>query len=200
MNNKTNAIVMLSGEGTTFQSLVDKCKYVNVVGVISSNPDANGIARAHKAGIPFKVVNQTSSNFNNDLIQSVSKLVISNEYTKFIVLAGFMKILPPTFIKFCSDAGIDIINIHPSLLPNHKGLNTHKRVLDSGDTVHGMTIHYVTDKLDDGPIIYQNSFPVRETDTEKSLNTQVKYMEQLYYPKVLDDIAIGSMTLYSPQQ
>lgn len=188
MCDKINAIVMLSGEGTTFQSLVDRCKNINIVGVISNNAEANGIVRAMKVGIPYKVINQNSQDFNNDLIQTVSNLT-TKENVKFIVLAGFMKLLSPNFISFCGDVGIDIINIHPSLLPNHKGLHTHKKVLESGDKDHGMTIHYVTDELDSGPIIYQHSFTVRETDTEKTLNTQVKYMEQLYFPKVLDDMA-----------
>ena len=128
-----NVIVLISGEGMTLQSLLDKCQFVNVVGVISNNPNANGLERAKQAGVP--IIESYSQ--INDIQNSIDNVISVFGGVKFIVLAGFMKILPKEFIKHFNDRQIHIINIHPSLLPKYKGLHTHKRVLEAGDAIHG---------------------------------------------------------------
>jgi phosphoribosylglycinamide formyltransferase-1 len=110
---------------------------------------------------------------------------------ELIVLAGFMKILTPNFFKKFHEK--QIVNIHPSLLPKHKGVDTHKRVLEAGDEEHGITIHYVNEELDSGPIIWQSSYFIEPDDDETSLKHKGHDLEHKWYPFVIDQLVQGRM-------
>ena len=153
-------IVFISGNGSNLQSIIDNGIKIN--GVVSSNPNAYGIIRARKANIPIMEMDEIG---NPDLI----------------VLAGYMKILSKEFVE-----KYNIINIHPSLLPKYKGLNTHQRALN--DSKHGMTIHKVVEELDSGEIIFQNSIKVYDFDDEESLKNRVLELEHKWLPVVIKQL------------
>ena len=115
--------------------------------------------------------------FDNELISIIDKIDV-----ELIILAGYMRILSPLFINLFSGK---ILNIHPSLLPKYPGLNSHQRAIDACDKEHGATVHFVTEKLDEGPIISQETVQVDTTDTEKSLAEKVLQREHILYPKVI---------------
>jgi phosphoribosylglycinamide formyltransferase-1 len=189
---KTEIIVMLSGKGTTLEAILNRCKNIKVVGVISSNPNVRGVQLAQSVGIPVSIADSSqyipeSLAVANELHYRIIKIVEKNPNVRYIVLAGFMKIIPKWIIQYMNnDYGIDIINIHPSLLPNYKGLNTHQRVLEAGDKKHGMTIHYVNEEVDGGDIIFQKEYGVMRPCDVDDLEQRVKFLEQKYYPIILD--------------
>ena len=147
--------VLASGHGTNLQALIDACQSGqirgSIVGVISNRPDAYALQRAEQAGLRRALVDHQQfvdrAAFENELIQ-----VLQSWQVDLIVLAGFMRVLTPNFVMRYSG---QIINIHPSLLPAYKGLHTHQRVLDSGEQLHGCSVHFVTPELDAGAVIAQ---------------------------------------------
>lgn len=146
--------------------------------VISNKPDAYGLIRAQKANIPTHTIehkNYTSREaFDAELVNTLAVYNI-----KLIVLAGFMRVLSPTFINKYQGS---ILNIHPSLLPKYPGLHTHARALESGDNEHGCSVHFVTASLDDGPLIIQAKVPVKASDTDEVLAARVLEKEHIIYP------------------
>lgn len=183
-------IVLISGSGTNLQAIIDKCKNVNIQCVISDNYMAYGLTRAEKAGINSIIfepyLNQSRESYCDDLASFVAR-----HNPQLVVLAGFMKILTPNFFKYFHDK--QVVNIHPSLLPKHKGLHTHKRVLKAGDKEHGVTIHYANEELDAGPIIWQSSFFIQPDDTPDTLAEKVHNLEHQWYPWVIDKLVIGEI-------
>ena len=188
---KTNIIVLISGNGNTMQSIVENCNNANIVAVVSNNENALGINKAKDLNIPTIIIPRDKYIIRElhelELENKIYKLVETHN-VKLIVLAGFMQILSPCFITFFDKLNVKIINIHPSLLPKHKGLNTHKRVIESKDTLHGMTIHYVNSEIDSGDIIFSVGINVDVDDTSETLERRVKTLEQRYYPVVIDDL------------
>ena len=173
--------VFISGHGTNLQALIDNCENgscnAEILFVLSNNETAFGLTRAQNHGIPTHVIkhsdHQTREEFDLELLK------ITKQYNPdLICLAGFMRILTPAFLDHFKDR---VLNIHPSLLPNHKGLHTHKRVLECGDTEHGCTVHIVTPALDDGEILIQRSISIYPNDTEDSLNDRVLAEEVIAY-------------------
>lgn len=191
----TNIIIMFSGEGTTLQAFIDKSWCANIVGAITDNPNAGGIDRCIKAGIPCLTIKKQkeSSKYDHEItILGHLQVMIANAGgIKYIVLAGYMRILSPGFVKHFENKGIKIINIHPSLLPKYSGLHTHKRVIEAGDKKHGMTIHYVDEGMDTGEILFQVECDVSDDDTEETLELKVKQLEQKFYPKIIDVKLMG---------
>lgn len=192
-----NIIVMLSGEGTTLQAILDKCTVAKVVGVLSDHPNVGGITRAQKANVRHIVLfdrrpNETKEAHTERMIRGLDIILQMNDNISYIVLAGFMRILSADFIKHFNDKGVKIINIHPSLLPKYKGLHTHQKALDNEDEEHGMTIHYVNEEMDGGEIIFQKSVYITDADSAKTLEKKVKVLEQEYYPKVIDSLILGA--------
>jgi len=183
---KKPIFVYISGAGKTLESIITNCNNAFVKCVISSNVEAKGLEHAKNMGIHTCVTDNEKPLVTDDLIYLIGTL----GKPKLIVLGGYMKILPESFIQFCYTHSIKIINIHPSLLPKYKGLNTHQRVLDAGDDEHGCTIHRVTSKLDSGPIIHQTKFNVLSDDTVESLTETVKIRERIIYPLVIDDMVL----------
>ena len=177
------AVILISGNGSNLQSIIDHADKIDlqISAVISNRDNAFGLQRAQSANINTYFVDSKIFNsrdaFDNELISIIDKLDV-----ELIILAGYMRILSPLFINHFSGK---ILNIHPSLLPKYPGLNTHQRAIDAGDKEHGATVHFVTEKLDEGPIISQETVQVDTTDTEKSLAEKVLEREHILYPKVI---------------
>ena len=176
-NNKI--VVLISGTGTNLQALIDSQKRYKykITAVISNNPQALGIVIAKKYGVDVFIVDHKQYKTRR-LFESAMSEIIDSYNPVLVVLAGFMRILEPKFIaKFTNR----LLNIHPSLLPKYKGLNTHKRVLSNNDKQHGCTVHLVIAELDGGTNIAQSILDIHEQETENSLNNRVKKMEYILY-------------------
>ena len=188
-----NIVVLISGKGTNLQALIDashRSSYT-ISAVISNKAKAIGLNRAKISGIDTYVIEQESFNSKLEFEESLATR-ISEINPKLIVLAGFMKVLSPQFVKLFRGK---IINIHPSLLPEYPGLNTHQRVLEDKKKIHGMSVHLVTEDLDGGPVIAQDSVYVLPDDTIESLAKRVLEREHIIYPKVVESLAIGKIQL-----
>lgn len=178
-------VVLISGNGSNLQAIIDHCSNdVDIKAVVSDQPNAYGLQRAKNHNIPTEVVTlnpqEPRENYCERLIA-----IIQHYEPRLIVLAGFMKILTPNFIK----AFPQTVNIHPSLLPKYKGLHTHRRVLEAGEKYHGITIHWVTEKLDDGPIVIQRQLEVHKDDTEQTLEDRIHRLEHRWYPHAIKMLA-----------
>ena len=180
---KKNIAVFISGRGSNLRTLIKHSKKKNslikIILVISNNPDAKGLKYASKSkiniyGIKFK----SKSNFENNSLKLLKKYNID-----LLCLAGFMKILSGNFIKKFSKP---ILNIHPSLLPKYKGLNTHERAIKNKDKFAGASIHKVTEKLDSGKVILQKKVRILKSDTVRSLEKKVLKIEHQIYPIAID--------------
>ena len=171
--------VLVSGNGSNLEALIDACKNDVIKGsidiVISNNPNAFGIERAKKHSIKCKIIDnkrfQTREEFDQAIVEE-----LNNCDPDLIVLAGFMRILTPLMIHAFKNK---IINIHPSLLPKYPGLDTHKSVIENQDSSHGVTIHFVNEVLDGGKIIAQGEIPVCSSDTLESLKTRIHAIEHV---------------------
>ena len=178
-NNKINLAIFISGRGTNLKSIFNfskkKKSILNIRLVISDNKYAKGLEFSKKKKISTKVIKFLKK---RDAENKILKLIKSNKID-LICLAGFMKILSEDFLKKCN---LNILNIHPSLLPKYKGLNTHKRVLKNKDKFSGCTVHLVNKNLDAGKIILQKKVKVNKNDTIKSLEKKILKMENKIYP------------------
>ncbi len=192
-----NGVVLISGNGSNLQSIIDNASGIdlNISCVISSNSDAYGLKRAEKAGIATAVIDHQlfDSRFKAD--KEIMK-VIDDSRAVVIILAGYLRILSPEFIeKYIGK----ILNIHPSLLPKFKGLNTHQRAIDAAEKIHGASVHFVTEELDGGPIIAQSSVELDSTDNAKSLASKVLNIEHVLYPKTIRWYTQGKIKLIDNQ-
>ena len=186
--------VFISGNGSNLQAIIDATSNGLIDGqiccVLSNKKEAYGLARAKKSNIPTIVIEhqnyENREEFDNALLQSLQKY-----NPDLIVLAGFMRILTPVFIKPYLGK---LINIHPSLLPKYPGLNTHQKVIDNKDTEHGVTVHFVDENLDGGPICAQSIMKVESNDIE-TLEKRIHELEHELYPKVIQDFAKGNLEL-----
>jgi phosphoribosylglycinamide formyltransferase-1 len=173
-----NVVVLISGRGSNLKALLDAELAGRIVGVISNRADAGGLAIAGARGVRTSVVSHrqfaTREAFDAALID-----VIDRHAPDLVVLAGFMRILTPSFVAHYSGR---LINIHPSLLPAFPGLDTHRRALEAGVKIHGCTVHFVTDALDHGPIIAQAAVPVLDDDDEATLAARVLAEEHRIFP------------------
>ena len=188
-----NIVVLISGKGTNLQALIDashRSSY-KISAVISNKAKAIGLNKAKISGIDTYVIEQESFNSKLEFEESLATR-ISEINPKLIVLAGFMKVLSPQFVRLFRGK---IVNIHPSLLPEYPGLNTHQRVLKDKKKIHGVSVHLVTEDLDGGPIIAQDSVRVLPNDTAESLAKRVLEKEHIIYPKVVESLAIGKIQL-----
>ena len=186
-------VILISGSGTNLQALIDAAPKLDfkIEMVVSNKPGVLGLKRAKRHKIPHKVIEHQSfdsrEEFDRDLSATIEKI-----NPDLIVLAGFMRVLGAGFIsKFQNH----ILNIHPSLLPKYPGINTHQRALDAGDHEHGATVHFVTEDLDCGPIIAQDSVLINSSDTAKTLALKTLEKEHVLYPKVVGWFAAGRLKL-----
>jgi phosphoribosylglycinamide formyltransferase-1 len=175
-------VILISGRGSNLQAILDATRAgqlpIAIRAVISNNPNAEGLQRARAAGVPTEVIDHRAyterAEFDTTLMQAIDR-----HAPHLVILAGFMRILGETFI--CHYVG-RLLNIHPSLLPAFKGLNTHARALAAGAPRHGASVHFVTNDLDGGPVIIQAIVPVRAGDTAETLGTRVLQEEHRIFP------------------
>lgn len=192
-NNNFPVVVLISGNGSNLQALLDFSNTGNytISGVVSNKSDAFGLKRAEQGNIPTTVV-EHSRYANRDLFDKALSEAIDVYEPGLIVLAGFMRILSPNFVKRYSGK---ILNIHPSLLPNYPGTDTHQRVLNAGEKLHGVSVHFVTEELDGGPVIAQKSIAVKSIDDAQTLALRIQDKEHLLYPAVVSWFADGRLRL-----
>ena len=192
-NNNLSVVVLISGNGSNLQALLDFSSAGNyrISGVVSNKPDAYGLQRAEQSNIPTTVV-EHGRYANRDLFDKALSGAIDAYEPGLIVLAGFMRILSANFVKRYNGK---ILNIHPSLLPNYPGTNTHQRVLDAGEKLHGVSVHFVTKELDGGPVIAQKSIAIESIDDAETLALRIQDKEHLLYPAVVSWFAHGRLQL-----
>ena len=199
MSKPLQLAILISGNGSNLQSIIDAIERgklnAQIRTVVSNNSEAYGLVRASKHGLNTWVIDHRDFQ-DRDQYDAVLQHYLESVAADYIVLAGFMRILGPGIIKVFEDR---ILNIHPSLLPAYKGLNTHQRVLDDGATVHGVSIHLVTAELDDGPIICQAIYPIETGDRVEDLQTRGHQLEHLMYPQVLCWLSDNRLTIEGGQ-
>ncbi|EMR12833.1 Phosphoribosylglycinamide formyltransferase [Methylophaga lonarensis MPL] len=184
-SNAARLVILISGRGSNMLSIIqaiqEKHLDAQIAAVISNRPDAAGIVSAQQAGIDTQLLDHKSFEsreaFDASLIQ-----VIDRYQPDYVVLAGFMRILTAEFVAHYAGK---LINIHPSLLPKFKGLHTHQRALEAGESEHGASVHFVTAELDDGPVILQAKVPVMADDSAETLAARVLEQEHMLYPAAL---------------
>ena len=188
-------VVLISGNGSNLQAIIDaigaKQISAEIVAVISNKADAYGLQRARSANIATEILSFAEFNDRQKYDQALMAC-IDTYRADLIVLAGFMRILTNDFVHHYLGK---IVNIHPSLLPKYKGLDTHRRVLESGDQEHGATVHFVSPELDSGPIILQGTMPVIATYTETQLAQRIHKIEHIIYPQAIMWFAEGRLSL-----
>jgi phosphoribosylglycinamide formyltransferase-1 len=177
--------VLISGSGTNLQAIMDAREHgsldVEIAVVFSNRANAAGLERASQAGIPTATLDHRDYPSREEFDQAMIDL-LTPYAPDTVVLAGFMRILSSVFVRHYAGR---LINIHPSLLPKYRGLNTHARALEAGDSEHGCSIHFVTEELDGGPLIAQAPISVQTNDTVDSLSKRVQQREHRLYPQVL---------------
>jgi phosphoribosylglycinamide formyltransferase-1 len=159
--------------------------------VISNRADAYGLQRARDAGIATRSLDHKAFDGREAFDAALIELIDAFN-PKLVVLAGFMRILSAGFVRHYTGR---LLNIHPSLLPKYKGLHTHQRALEAGDTVHGCSVHFVTEELDGGPLVVQAVIPVELHDSPHSLAQRVHTQEHLVYPMAVRWFAEGRLSL-----
>ena len=186
-----NIGVLISGRGSNLRSLIEAQVggqlSAKIATVISNVPDASGLEIAASHGIPIKVINHKEFDSRENFEGALNKALILADID-LICLAGFMRILSDTFVNNWRDR---LINVHPSLLPSFKGLNTHERALEAGVCFTGCTIHFVRPAMDDGPIILQAAIPTLPQDTPETLANRVLQQEHIIFPLAVRMIAEG---------
>ena len=179
---KLKLAVLISGRGSNLQSLIDACQSADypaeVALVVSNIPGAPGLARAEQVGIPTATINHAAFADRN-AFESALTQALEQAQTELICLAGFMRLLTPSFVTHWNDR---LINIHPSLLPSFKGLDVHQRAIDAGVRFSGCTVHFVRPDMDSGPIIAQAVVPIEGTDDAHSLAERILEQEHTIYP------------------
>ena len=166
MVKKVSSSVFISGKGSNLLTLIKNSQNsgfpLSIDLVVSNKKNALGLMHARRFNIPYKIYNSS----NQKIFEKLALKILKKKKIKFLCLAGYMKILSPAFIKSFNNK---IINIHPSLLPKYKGLNTHKKVLLNKENYSGCSVHYVTSILDSGKIILQKKIRIKKNETENSL-------------------------------
>lgn len=183
--------ILISGSGSNLQSFIDHVAAgdlaLDLCVVFSNKPDAYGLVRAEKAGIPTACIEHGSytdrESFDRAVIAELDRW-----HPELLILAGFMRILSPAFVNHYEGR---ILNIHPALLPSYPGLDTHQRVLDAGDEWHGSTVHFVTEELDGGPRILQGRLPVAPSKSADDLQHRVQAVEHQIYPEAAGLVGSG---------
>ena len=179
---KVNTAVFISGNGSNLQNLIkfslSRKSPIKITFVVSNRKKSKGLQYPKKFKIDFKIY----SFFNKSKSEKKILKDLKNKKIKLICLAGFMKVLSKNFIK---KFGYKIINIHPSLLPKYKGLNTHKRVIENNEKFSGCTVHYVNSNLDSGKIILQKKVKITKNETKGSLARKVLVEEHKLYPRAI---------------
>lgn len=192
-------VVLISGGGSNLQSLIDAVNAGKmpacIVAVISNKADAFGLQRASQAGIATEVLDHRAFDSREAFDQALQARIDSYA-PDLVVLAGFMRILTPDFVRHYTGR---MLNIHPSLLPLYKGIHTHQRALDDKAKEHGVSVHFVTAELDGGPVVMQAKVPVLPSDTAETLAQRVLTQEHIIYPRVVKWFVEGRLKLEGNQ-
>ena len=186
--------VLLSGSGTNLQAIIDAAAEglpVEIVHVVSSRPDAFGIERAHRAGIPVTVLNR---DVYADPVEADRRIAETLRYAhaEYVVMAGYMRKVTPVLLDAFPDR---VLNLHPALLPSFKGAHAIQDAFDVGVKVTGITVHFANEDYDKGPIVAQRAVEVREDDTHDDLEARIHEVEHVLYPEVLRLVAEGRVTV-----
>ena len=187
---KKRVAILISGRGSNMTALIEaaaeKDYPAEIALVVSNRPDAPGLARARAAGIVTAVVDHIPFGENREAFERALDAELVKHRIDLVCLAGFMRLLTPWLVTRWNGR---MLNIHPSLLPQFKGLHTHRRALAAGVKRHGATVHFVVPEMDAGPIVAQDSVEVREDDTEETLAARVLAVEHQLYPRALRAVA-----------
>ncbi|CAH9051567.1 Phosphoribosylglycinamide formyltransferase [Pseudoalteromonas sp. CIP111854] len=191
----TRLVVLISGSGSNLQAIINACQSNQikgeVVAVISNKDNAYGLTRAANAGINTRVLSHKTFATREDYDVELASLIDSFN-PDLVVLAGFMRILSPDLVQKFNGK---MLNIHPSLLPKYQGLNTHQRAIDAKDDVHGVSVHFVTEELDGGPVVLQAKVPILADDTADTLAQRVHEQEHIIYPLVVQWFSEHRLTM-----
>ena len=186
--------ILISGSGTNLQAFIDAVAEgdldLDLCVVFSNSPDAYGLERARKAGIPTECIRHGDFPDRESFDRAVGE-VLDRYEVDLLILAGFMRILSPWFVDHYEGK---ILNIHPALLPKYPGLNTHQRVLDAGDEWHGSTVHFVTPELDAGPRILQGRLRTDSNESADELQHRVQAIEHIIYPEAAGLVGSGKVS------
>lgn len=182
---KASLVVLISGSGSNLQAIIDAIKsgqlYAEITAVISNQVSAKGLDRATRENITTHVIDHKLYP-SRELFDQAMIEVIDPLKPELVILAGFMRILGDNFIYHYQHR---LINIHPSLLPKYKGLNTHQKAITNKDKIHGASVHYVNNELDSGPLVIQAEIPVLDTDSAETLAKRVLKQEHKIYPMAI---------------
>jgi len=188
-------VVLISGGGSNLEAIAKACQIGNIPAsielVISNQSNVKGLERAKKFHLMSKVIEHQNYNTREEFDQALLEQILPIE-PDLVVLAGFMRILSNDFTDALNGK---LINIHPSLLPDYPGLNTHKQAVENGDLMHGISVHYVNSQLDGGPIITQGALKIDSAQSEAKLISRIHKIEHAVYPKVIADIVKGYIRL-----
>jgi phosphoribosylglycinamide formyltransferase-1 len=192
---KKRVAVLISGRGSNLAALMEAAQAkdypAEIVLVLSNRPQAAGLARARAAGIATAVVDHRPYGEDRARFERALQAKLEAHHIDIVCLAGFMRLLTGDFVRSWSGR---MLNIHPALLPQFKGLHTHRRALAAGATEHGATVHFVVPEMDCGPIVAQQAVPVLPGDTEEALAQRVLEVEHRLYPQALRAVAEGRVT------
>lgn len=196
---KASLIVLISGSGSNLQAIIDAIKNnaldAEIKAVIGNQENAIGLQRAEKANISTYLVKH--QNFSSrELFDQAMIDIIEPLQADLVVLAGFMRILSNNFIEQYQGR---LVNIHPSLLPKYKGLNTHQLAIDNHDTEHGASVHYVNHELDSGPVVLQAVISISDSDSAETLAARVLEQEHKIFPMALQMICNGRLMFTNKQ-
>src|ERR1700733_7137118 len=190
MSVKPRVAVLISGRGSNMQALLEAAKApsypAEIALVLSNKPDAAGLDIARGFGVAALAIPSKPFGQDREAHERALDAVLHEQNIAIVCLAGYMRILTPWLVQRWSGR---MLNIHPSLLPAYKGLDTHARVLAAGEALHGCTVHLVTEGMDEGPIVAQAEVPVLARDTEEILAARVLAQEHLLYPAALAKLA-----------
>ncbi len=184
---KKRVAVLISGRGSNLQALMDAQQDAyEIVLVVSNVPGVAGLERARAAGIEAIALDHKPYGKNREAFERDLDALLIERRIELVALAGFMRVLTPYFVRAWAGR---LINIHPSLLPKHPGVNTHARALEAGDAEHGCTVHLVVEEVDAGEIIGQAQTPILPGDTPETLANRVLELEHALYPRCLAEFA-----------
>ncbi len=188
--------VLISGRGSNMAALIEAAKAkdypAEIALVVSNRPEASGLLVARAAGIATEIVDHTEFGGDRNRFEGEIQALLEKYRIDIVCLAGFMRLLTANFLEKWQQR---ILNIHPALLPDFKGLDTHRRVLDAGTKIHGATVHFVVPEMDSGPIIAQGAITVRPDDSEEALAIRVLKVEHCIYPLALKLVAEGRVQI-----
>lgn len=193
---KKRLVILISGSGSNLQAFIDQCAdgrlNAQIVCVLSNKPDVQGLQRAAHAGIAAQVIDHTQF-ASREAFDAAMADAIDACKPDAVILAGFMRILTPAFVARFQGR---LLNIHPSLLPNYPGLNTHQRAIDAGDSHAGASVHFVTAELDGGPVIVQAQVAIDAQDNAATLAHKVQHQEHIIYPAATRWLLEGRLALH----